>query len=137
MSLNSQHCTACSSKDGKPPPLSKNEIEAIISDSTLCPSWTVDEDQGRIRRKFVAKNFKAAIKWINQVADIAEDEGHHPDLHVTDYRVVEIVIQTQSIQALTKNDFILAAKTDQVRVDYSPKWLRENAHVKAGIIHNS
>ena len=55
------------------------------------------------------------------------EEGHHPDLHLTNYRDVELVISTHAIGGLSLFDFILAAKMDQVEVTYSPKWVRENS----------
>lgn len=72
----------------------------------------------------------AAIQFFNDVATIAEAEGHHPDLHLTGYRNVEVVLSTHAIGGLSMFDFILASKLDSINVDYSPKWLREwlNSH---------
>ena len=58
---------------------------------------------------------------------VAEAEGHHPDLHLTNYRDVQVVLSTHAIGGLARADFILAAKLDALDVEYSPKWLRENA----------
>ena len=66
---------------------------------------------------------------MNRVAALAEAETHHPDIHVTRYRDVELVLSTHAAKGLTLPDFILAAKIDAIPVDYSPKWLE--AHPEA------
>jgi 4a-hydroxytetrahydrobiopterin dehydratase len=60
------------------------------------------------------KNFREAVKLVNNVAALAEREQHHPDLHVEGYRNVWIEIFTHAIGGLSENDFILAAKIDQL-----------------------
>ncbi len=65
-----------------------------------------------LRRELVMKDFPAAISLIRAVARTAESEGHHPDLHLTDYRKLAIEISTHAIGGLSLNDFILAAKID-------------------------
>lgn len=65
--------------------------------------------------------------------NLAEEEGHHPDLSITNWNQVTITLTTFSLQGLDINDFIVAAKSDLIPVDYSPKWLKENPFVKAGI----
>jgi len=57
-------------------------------------------------------HFVQAISLVNQIAEIAEDEQHHPDLHLTGYRHLEIVLTTHAIGGLSENDFIVAAKID-------------------------
>lgn len=107
-------------------------IEAEVELASLNPSlWTLkessDSDVLSLSRKFTAKNFQAAIDSINAVSVIAETEQHHPDLHLTNYREVEIEIYTHKINGLTRNDFILADKISrEVSIEYSPKWIREN-----------
>jgi 4a-hydroxytetrahydrobiopterin dehydratase len=54
------------------------------------------------------------MAYLNRVAEIAEDEQHHPDLHLTGYRHVRIEITTHAIGGLSENDFILAAKIDEI-----------------------
>ena len=66
------------------------------------------------------------MAFLNAAATIAEDQGHHPDLHVTGYRNVAVELYTHSVGGLTDNDFIVAAELDGVKVDYSPKWLEAN-----------
>ena len=59
----------------------------------------------------------AGIKFFNAVAELAEDEGHHPDLHLEGYRNVWIELWTHAIGGLSENDFILAAKIDELPIE--------------------
>lgn len=59
--------------------------------------WIASQDGGRICRSFVAKNFLAAMEFLNRVATVAEEQGHHPDIHLTKYRNVEIQLYTHSM----------------------------------------
>ena len=79
-------------------------------------SWYLTHDGQRIRRDWVVKNFVEAINFFNTVCELAEAEGHHPDLHVEGYRNVWIEIWTHAIGGLSENDFILAAKIDEIPV---------------------
>ena len=77
-------------------------------------------------RELTAKNFGAAMEFLNAIAVLAEDEGHHPDLHLTGYRNVRIELSTHAIGGLSMPDLVLAAKIDALPITYSPKWLRES-----------
>lgn len=63
------------------------------------------------------KDFMAAIDFFNRIARLAEDEGHHPDLHLESYRYAWVEIWTHAIGGLSENDFILAAKIDQLPLE--------------------
>ena len=63
--------------------------------------------------------------FLNAVSEAAEKETHHPDLHLTNWREVRLVLSTHAVGGLTKPDFILAAKLDELPVTYSPAWLCE------------
>jgi len=78
--------------------------------------WSLVHDGQRIQRRWVVKNFMAGIEFFNRVAALAEEEGHHPDLHLEGYRNVMIEIWTHAVGGLTENDFILAAKIDQLPI---------------------
>ncbi len=78
------------------------------------PSLEASEDRRKISRKFEFKDFEEAIDFVNQVASIAEDEGHHPDIHVVDYNKVIIELWTHSIGGLSVNDFIMASKIEKI-----------------------
>jgi 4a-hydroxytetrahydrobiopterin dehydratase len=76
--------------------------------------WRLSDDARRIEKHWQVRNFKAGIDFFNRIAELAEAEGHHPDLHLEGYRHVHIELQTHAIGGLSQNDFILAAKIDQL-----------------------
>ena len=108
--LRTKKCVPC---EGGVPPVSRAEAERLLKD---LPGWRLTDDGVRIRREWVAKNFMAAIEFFNQVAALAEDEGHHPDLHLAGYRNVAVELWTHAIGGLSENDFISAAKIDQLPI---------------------
>ena len=76
---------------------------------------------------FTAKNFQSALDALNAMGRIAEDENHHPDFHLTGYRNVCVELYTHSVGGITQNDIALAQRlSEQVKVAYSPKWLKEH-----------
>ncbi len=103
----------CSPCEGGVPPLSADEASALLD---RVQGWTLSPDGKRIRRNWTAKNFMAAIDFFNKVAALAEEEGHHPDLHLEGYRNVSIEVCTHAIGGLSENDFILAAKINQLPI---------------------
>ena len=74
--------------------------------------WEVIKDHS-IKRKFKFKDFKEAMKFVNDVADIANHEGHHPDIYIF-YNIVDIELYTHAVKGLSENDFIMAAKIDKI-----------------------
>jgi 4a-hydroxytetrahydrobiopterin dehydratase len=103
MSLAEKRCVPC---EGGIPPLGAAEVQGFLSQ---VPGWSL---QGKwITREFTFKNFVAAMKFLSRVADVAEGEGHHPDIHIH-YNRVRFDIWTHAIDGLSENDFILAAKID-------------------------
>ncbi|CAE8612800.1 unnamed protein product [Polarella glacialis] len=100
-------------------------LGAVLARLPELPLWRLSEDQKVISRSFVAKNWQVAIQFINDVSVIAEPEGHHPDLHLTSWRNVQIDLTTHAIGGLSLPDLVLAAKIDAIKVEYSPKWLKE------------
>ena len=81
----------------------------------------------KLSREFICKNFVAALKVLNDIGIIAEREGHHPDLHLTEYRKVQIVVWTHSLEGISINDILLCEMIDkEVKISYSPKWLKEH-----------
>ena len=79
-----------------------------------------------LTRKFTAKNFLQAVEFVNKVAPVAEAARHHPDIHLTNYRDVELVLFTHFSGRPTPDDFALASKLSRVGVAVSPKWAKEN-----------
>ncbi len=82
--------------------------------------WHLVRDGQRIRKEWVVKHFQASIDFFNRVAEVAEEDGHHPDLHLEGYRNVAIELWTHAIGGLSENDFILAAKIDQIPIEEKP-----------------
>ena len=76
------------------------------------PDWQVVENGSRIYRHWVFHDFCSAFSFIGTVAELAEQEQHHPDFHLTRYRHVRIELYTHAVDGLSENDFILAAKID-------------------------
>jgi 4a-hydroxytetrahydrobiopterin dehydratase len=95
------------------PPVSRDEADRLLAN---LPGWELSDDGKRIRREWVAKDFVAAMDFFNDVAELAEDEGHHPDLHLVGYRNVAIELWTHAIGGLSENDFITAAKIDELPI---------------------
>jgi 4a-hydroxytetrahydrobiopterin dehydratase len=79
--------------------------------------WRLTHDGQRIRKDWKVKDFMAGMKFFNSCADLAEDDGHHPDLHIEGYRNVSVELWTHAIGGLSENDFILAAKIDELPID--------------------
>jgi 4a-hydroxytetrahydrobiopterin dehydratase len=83
------------------------------------PGWSLSADGKSITRVFELAGFAAAAALIGQIAPAADGLNHHPDLHLTKYRRLEIVLTTHSVGGVTENDFMLAAK-----IDAMPKQLK-------------
>ena len=90
----------------------KYSAEAAAAQVALLPEWRLTHDATRIRRDFSFRDFRGAIRFLNNVGALAEREGHHPDLHLERYRTAWVEIFTHAIGGLSENDFILAAKID-------------------------
>jgi len=99
----------CKPCEGGVAPLTKDQAQGYLK---ALPQWSLNQDGKSIQSKFVMKNFVAAIDFINKIKEVAEGEGHHPDLHLTGYRNLEIEMSTHAIGGLSENDFIMAAKID-------------------------
>ncbi|MEK9161113.1 MAG: 4a-hydroxytetrahydrobiopterin dehydratase [Patescibacteria group bacterium] len=103
--LTQKKCVAC---EGGIPVLTKQDAEAFL---THTPFWTLSPDATFITRQFSLKDFKEALAFANRIGDIAEEEGHHPDLMVS-WGKVGVHLTTHAVKGLSENDFILAAKID-------------------------
>lgn len=89
--------------------------EAVGQLKTLT-GWKLTHNGERIRKDWTVKNFMAGMEFFHEVARLAEDDGHHPDLHLEGYRNVWIELWTHAIGGLSENDFILAAKIDRLPI---------------------
>ncbi len=91
-------------------PLAKGEVDKFLSE---VKNWQVADDYIKIKREWKFKNFKEALNFTNQVGNLAEDEGHHPDIALG-WGYVKIDLTTHAVKGLSENDFILAAKIDRL-----------------------
>ena len=113
--------------------LSAEQVQQALNKEL--PLWTLitnEQGQMRLSRKFTAKDFACALNCLNAMGAVAEEESHHPDFHLTNYRDVEVRLFTHKLGGITKSDLQLAAKLDQVPIVYSPKWL--NSHPQAATL---
>jgi 4a-hydroxytetrahydrobiopterin dehydratase len=102
-SLSDQRCIPC---EGGATPLSGAEAHALLPEIS---EWEIAPDNKKLVRTCTFKDFLAAMSFVDQVADIAELEGHHPDMHIS-YNKVTLELTTHAIGGLSQNDFIVAAK---------------------------
>ena len=102
-------CTACNAGE---PTVSDEEMASY---QQQLPQWMIVERAGikRLERVFKFKNFVEALAFTNKVGELAEQEGHHPAL-LTEWGKVTVTWWTHAIKELHKNDFVMAARTDQL-----------------------
>lgn len=107
MSLAEKTCVPCR---GGVPPLNRQQFEAMLSE---LDGWEAKDDK-RLEKSFEFADFASAMRLANAIAEIAEQEGHHPDLLVR-WGELKVELWTHKIDGLTESDFILAAKIDLAR----------------------
>ncbi len=112
--LTDKHCEPC---EGGIEPMSLEEAQ---EHREQVEEWTLQNENSspRIRREFHLADFVTAIDFVNELAELAEDEGHHPTL-IIDYDTVTVTLWTHAVEGLTENDFILAAKYDELAENYT------------------
>lgn len=99
-------CVPCEDKSIKP--LSRDDAQDYLDET---PGWTLDKKAEKISKEYKFQDFIGAINFVERVADVAEMEQHHPDIHIF-YNKVLLELSTHAIGGLSENDFILAAKID-------------------------
>lgn len=104
----------CKPCEGGVDPMTTEECQEQL---TKLEGWQLTDDGKRIVKHWVVKNFMAGMNFFNKVAEIAEDDGHHPDIHLAQYRNVSIELWTHAIGGLSENDFIVAAKIDELPIE--------------------
>lgn len=102
--LKNKKCVPC---EGGVDPLSDEQISQWLRE---LPLWKLVGKE--IHREYQFKDFKAAMVFVNGVAELAEAEGHHPDILIYQYKKVRVTLWTHAIGGLSENDFIVAAKID-------------------------
>ena len=93
------------------PPFTPKQIHEYKAQ--LKTRWEVDDNE-KLEKQFEFADFKEAMAFVNKVADIAEQEGHHPDIEIFGYNKVKIELSTHAVGGLSENDFILAAKIEKL-----------------------
>jgi 4a-hydroxytetrahydrobiopterin dehydratase len=106
MDLKRKKCVPC---EGGTKPMGKKEATKYLKYAT---GWKLGKKE--ISREIKFKDFKSAISFINKLAQIAETEGHHPDIYLHDWNNVKLTLSTHAIKGLSINDFILAAKANAI-----------------------
>ncbi|SRR6056297_2385108 len=106
--LTSRQCKPC---EGGVEPLAGDAAGELLQ---AIPAWELDADAQTISRKWKCKNFVEALEFLQKIGEVAEQEQHHPDLHLTGYNRVRVTLTTHAIGGLSENDFIVAAKLDRL-----------------------
>ena len=104
--LKEKKCVPC---EGGVPPLTTKEVVNFMNE---LKEWTLDN--GHLVKQFSFKNFKENMEFVNKIAALAEEEGHHPVLFIN-YNKLKIELWTHAINGLSENDFILAVKIDSLQ----------------------
>jgi 4a-hydroxytetrahydrobiopterin dehydratase len=105
--LKEKHCIPC--EEGTEP---LNEEQIIKLKKKLVIGWQISENS-KLQKKFPFENFKRGMAFAQDIAVIAENENHHPDICIH-YTEVEVELSTHAIGGLSENDFIMAAKIDEL-----------------------
>ncbi|MEK7588187.1 MAG: 4a-hydroxytetrahydrobiopterin dehydratase [Patescibacteria group bacterium] len=110
--LTKKKCIPCEKKGMKA--FDRERAEEYMVD---VKGWTLAEEglPQKISREFEFKDFVEALEFVNRVGDIAELEGHHPDIFLHDWNKVTVTLWTHSIGGLSENDYIVAAKINEVK----------------------
>lgn len=111
--LTEKHCVPC--EVGTQP----FDLETVQGLLPMVPKWKPDDEVKKIVRSYRFKDFVESMRFINKVAELAEEEGHHPDIFVS-YNYVKISLTTHNIGGLSENDFIMAAKIDEIVAKSAP-----------------
>ncbi len=106
--LANKTCIPCA---GGTPPLAPNKVDEFLAQ---LDGWTIERDH-HLTKTFTFPDFAKALETVNRIGEIAERQGHHPDLHLA-WGLVRIELWTHKINGLTESDFILAAKVDALKI---------------------
>ena len=106
MQLSEKKCRAC---EGWEKPFTKAETQKYLRH---VKNWKLMKNE--IEKEFQFKDFKQALAFINKIGKIAESEGHHPDIFLHGWNKVKLMLSTHAIKGLSENDFIMAAKVDNL-----------------------
>ncbi len=107
--LSDKKCVPC---QGGEPILEKTKIQEYLDQ--IDSGWKHQNDPDKIVREFKFDDFESAMSFVNDVASIAEEEDHHPNIYIHDYNQVKIEFWTHKINGLHENDFIMASKIEKL-----------------------
>lgn len=111
--LEKGHCVPC---EGGTKPLDTKQIAEYFQ---VLSGWSVKEEK-EIYKQYQCKDFAEALAFVNAIGEIAESEGHHPDMNLFSWNKVAVTLSTHAIGGLSTNDFILAAKIDAIKKEPFP-----------------
>ena len=103
--LTQRHCVPC---EGGTPPMEAGAAREMLG---VVPGWELGDN--KLTRRFKFRDFAEAMAFVNRVADLADAEGHHPDIHIS-WNRVRLDLTTHAIKGLSDNDFIMAARTNEL-----------------------
>lgn len=107
MDLATKKCVPC---EGGVKPFDHSQTEEYLKEVS---GWNLSDDSKKISKEFKFESFKESINFVNKVADLAENEGHHPNIKIH-YKKVLLTLTTHAIGGLSENDFILATKINNI-----------------------
>ena len=107
--LTQAHCAPC---EGGVDKLSADEARQQLAQ---LDGWKLNSDSTQIEKKWNRGDFVSSLAFVNRIGEIGEQQNHHPDLHVEGYRNVRVVLSTHAIGGLSVNDFIVAARIDELQ----------------------
>ena len=105
--LENKNCVPC---QGGIPPLNKKQIESF--QEHIDKDWVVNLDK-ELEKSYEFKKYTEAIQFVNSIADLAENQGHHPFIHIN-YKKVVVIVFSHKIGGLHENDFLMAQKIDHL-----------------------
>ncbi len=105
--LSTKKCVPC---EGNARPLDQSRIAPLHEEIN---KWNIIDDK-KLEKILQFKDFASALAFVNQVGKIAEEENHHPDISIFSWNKVKFSLSTHAIGGLSENDFILAAKIDEI-----------------------
>jgi 4a-hydroxytetrahydrobiopterin dehydratase len=107
MDFTTKRCVPC---EGGVPRMAPAEVASALGS---LDGWEAREGSTQLHRHYRFRDFREAMRFVDAMADLAEDEGHHPDFTVH-YSTVDVTLWTHAIGGLSENDFIVAAKLDRL-----------------------
>ena len=107
--LTEKRCVPC---EGGVDPMTRADFEVYLEQVS---EWDIIDDK-KLERTFEFTNFKQALAFVNAAGEIAEEEGHHPDLFIHNWNKVKVTLWTHAIGGLSINDFVLASKIDRIKI---------------------